>query len=266
MRRFSDICALLFFVMAMIGCDKAQDPVIINNLPPEYEIDMWEQLLPSKRVFQVRLSTIAATYCPQTSIDYDLTLANKDIKITVNGVGDQNCNDSGQTSPATSTFAVDPTGLTTGFYDLEFSLKDVIKNTTGQLDVSFDQYVLRFGSDKGVRTVREVLNRVPDDIIWGYVGYDDPDLKDAADDFISAMNALEPGKYKPGYYGHFRIEDNGEDITLLHEQINTESFETFTFQNVHEYSLFTNTLNAFQTQYEDKLSITIFTSNGDIFD
>ena len=254
--------AFLLVIMALIGActPDDNDPVIKFDIEDEFEIDMWEDLMPTYRTFSLEITTLAETYCENSTVNANVSKDGDRVIVSIEEIVEPDeCGGNGESA---AEGRVNLGSLETGFYQLEINLKGTVINK-GELIVEFDKYTLRMQTDYGLKLAREELLKVPENALWGYVGYDDPESEDEAAKFVNALRDLEGADFAPGYYGYFTIEDD-RDI-LLKEDNDFAFSKTFLFSNVEEYTYVQDLLNFYRTVHGDKLTMQVYTASGDVF-
>lgn len=256
----SCLCLIL-----VLGCKKNKDNNIIVNIEDDFYVDMFEDISNGERRFELRITTIKDQPCLNASIDYDLDFEEQSntIDLSINDLVDpEQCIEGSE-----PVFVIVPFGsLNSGTYTFNINLKDAVVNK-GRLVVYNDRYEMSMESDDGIEIVHEELMRIPNNTIWGYVGYDVNNASADATDFISELKNLpnvfdvqNNNLYKPGYYGYFNLEDN-KDI-LLSGEINANNFRSFIFQQEDENPTNVETLINTTCVEHAELTIEMFMQNG----
>jgi len=112
--------------------------------------------------------------------------------------------------PARAT--IDLGALSNGTYRLNLYNGDL--KHTGELIVSSDNYKVNFVDQPEFRFTNSPLNKIPEQTIWGLIGYHKSETSSLVQSFFAALMDLgaEKKAYTPGYYNGFEIDKDG-DIT-----------------------------------------------------
>lgn len=250
---------LLLAMLFMAACSKSSDPSVLppDNIADEYVVDMWEQLGTPGRSFSLNVSTIGIQPdCINHSIDFNFEAQSEIFKLSLNGIQDAADCEPGQ-APARSEIKVGQ--LDVGFYDLEINLDNLVINK-GTIAVSFDKYEIEINSSNGFKLKRSALYKVPENSIWGYIAYNDIDYADEADDFISFFNDFDSAPQQEGYYGYYRIDNQGKIV--IDNQTNMQYFRAFTFSNVNEFDNVKDIVDQYRALHGSAFEISIMLSNG----
>jgi len=196
----------LFWVVSMLmltTCDfrSLKDPIVLTDVEDEFILDMWEEITPQGRSFQLRMETIADQPCSNSTIDFSINRTSTIFDISLQQIDEPEDCAPGQ-APA---FAqINLGGLPPGFYPLSIDLRDAIVNKA-TLRVRTDAYRLEMDTEYGIKPLRSELRRITPDQFWGYISY--PGYLQSAVD--SLRQELEHyGTYQlpqDGYYGYFTI-------------------------------------------------------------
>lgn len=204
------------FLLSFSGCslDSLNDPVIVADIENEFYIDLWETL-GNISDFQLVIETIVDEECLNVPIDFDLLKRPNDFKVTLNEiVVPSDCNPG--SAPATASVSLG--NLPIGAYSFSINLKNTVNNV-GLLTVTPNQYLLEMETEHGFILVRSQLLRIPDHTIWGYVNFV-ADQSDLAAAFIEELKTLTaPKNFLRGYYGHFTINNEVNNITVTDQPI-----------------------------------------------
>lgn len=189
--------------------DEAKDQIV--QVDPEFTIDLFEKLSENNHTLSFIISSIDTQDCTNYEIDASSAHSSNFIRLVINDIViPENCNP-GQ---AFATTELDAAPLSIGTYDFEVVLKDAIFSE-GILDVSPQSYRVYMDTTNGFYFLHKELKRIPNQLVWGFVGYDNQDEdKPYADQFVADLRTLCSNvNLQNGYYGYFTVD--GADLSLI---------------------------------------------------
>jgi len=166
------------------------------------------------------------------------------------------------TGPASTT--IDLGSLSNGNYDLEIQVEG--KKSVGLLIVTPDFYAINLDKPRQLQIKFSPLIRVPDNTIWGTIGYASSSYSAMAQTFIDSLQyfGATPGSYLPGDYNYFEINSSGQIISP-----SNGGGYYFAQSYIFNYAENTSTLKTLVNNYGhnsgDTLSIILYTTKGEIF-
>ena len=103
--------------------------------------------------------------------------------------------------------------LENGTYNFEINIAG--KKNIGTLTVTSKNYKLSFANSNQLEIIDTVLNRVPDNTIWGLVGYHKESTITIVNDFLKSLEEAGTVKHNfdAGNYNYFQIDNNGNMLT-----------------------------------------------------
>ncbi len=257
MRIIKKWTVLAWIIVIWGACDfsSLDDITIVPNVEDEFYLDLWEKLSPTERTLVFKVSTIKDEACKNHKIGFEYERnANRLLLQLNNIIKSLDC----EPGKAPATADIDAEGLTPGFYELKIELRNAVEST-GQLSISGDNYLIELRKRNGVVLVRKELIKVPENAIWGYVQYQEAADETIAKAFISDLKAISTQKtYRNGYYGHFTIENGNARIDQQPDS------RTLPFlQQISENAAAVHDLLAqYRSAYGAKLSIVLYTWQG----
>lgn len=209
------LCLLL--LVQACNTDKTESPVLDTEIEKEYELDLWENLNNQTRSFQIRANTIKNQDCLNYFIESSINRTGNHIEINLGKPQITSICDRGI---GTAKSSLDLGTVSNGTYPCTIKLGQIVPST-GRLVVSSSSFFLSMPTPIGFRVLHNTLLRVPDNTIWGYIGYEavaQPVVVQFFDDLagISQSNDLPKG-----YYGYFNLLENGS-IELGSTQVSTD--------------------------------------------
>ena len=205
-KTFFYVCFVLssFGLIGVSACKKNSDfQGNLIDVSKDFNAKMWQILNDDGGDFALVLSTTQPQKCSGTTVNAYPNIYSNNVIVTIKDL----------TIPAncisTSDYARDTTyvsHLANGNYSFQLNLKDAVFNK-GSLIVSDTKYALSMDTQNGVNVDMTELMRVPNNLVWGLVNYDNG--SDAqADQFISELKSFaHPIALDNGEYGHFQIKD-----------------------------------------------------------
>ncbi len=238
---YKTITSLLLIFILCTSCELAEigDPVIDPNVDDEFLINLKETLSPDRKQLTLDISTIKKESCLNSSISYSVAPSNGGFEVLLNDIMIPEDCVPGE-SPAQADIVLDP--LLNGTYSFEINLRDRVANM-GVLRIDSDRYRLDMNSTNGFSVVNTTLNKIPFNLIWGYIAYQDTSAESTATNFITELADIsEEADLLTGSYGYFRVLS--ENNIVINEQPENKSVRAFAY-------LFTGTEDALQAIVDD---------------
>ena len=165
------------------------------------------------------------------------------------------------TAMGPATADIDLGSLAEGSYNLLLFAPGSIN--AGKLIVSPDHYRLDFNVTGRFVFPYVQLNRVPDNAIWGHVGYHRESSWHFVQSFLDELSSMgaQPGEFLPGEYTYFKILESGERETpKLHGYY---FIEPFIFDYRGDLPDLEDLVRYYGINHGDSLSISVFTWSGE---
>lgn len=209
------LCLLL--VMQACNTDKTESPVLDTEIEKEYELDLWENLSNQTRIFQIRANTIKTQDCLNYFIESSINRTGNNIEINL---GKPQIPSVCERGIATAKSSLDLGTISNGVYPFTIKLGQIVPST-GRLVVSSGSFFLSMPTPIGFRIIHNTLLRVPDNTIWGYIGYDAIAQPVVVQFFNDLASISQTNDLPKGYYGYFNLLENGS-IELGNAQVSTD--------------------------------------------
>ena len=227
------------------------------DVPKDFNAKMWQILTDNGGDFALVLSTTKTQACNNTAVNAFPNIYGSNVIVTIKDI----------TTPTTclgnGDFArdtMDVAHLSNGQYDFQLNLKDAIFNK-GSLTVTDTKYALSMESQNGIIVDAADLLRVPNNIIWGLVNYDNgSDVQ--ADQFLSDIKSVAHNiSLDKGEYGHFQINNNTINFPAEAQTTrpNTKKFYLKLDNSIKNIS---DLLQKYRQQYGTKMNLVLNTWNG----
>lgn len=248
-------------VMLVSGCNLTDDgKETVVKVTPEFTVDLFEELKESRN-FQLLIRTIEPQPCINNTIDFTAYRHLSQLSLSIHEILEAaDCIEGEERVGANAGFGY----LSNGTYDVRLNLKNTIVNE-GLLKVTKEAYQLNMSTKSGYELIRESLFRIPDNFIWGYVGYDNQaNAAQNAADFLTEINGMttDPALTK-GYYGYFTIND--DRVAVLKTPPPFSYFKTFYRQTDGNMEAIKDVLEAYRSgSNADLMEIKLFTWDGKV--
>ena len=203
----SKMVPLLCLLLVMQACvtDKTEAPVLDTAIAKEYELDLWETLDNNTRTLQIRANTIQSQNCLNYNIESSISRKGSNFEINL---GKPQIPSVCEPGIGTAKSTLDLGIISNGTYNLTVKLGQIVPST-GRLVVSNGSFYLSILNPIGFRITRNNLLRVPDNTIWGYIGYD-ANASPVVTQFFTDLAGISQNIDLPkGYYGHFNLLESG---------------------------------------------------------
>jgi hypothetical protein len=246
------ICIILLF-----GCDK--NP-LEENINSDIQIVMKEILDSNSRKLQFICSTEDEYPCSNYTINNSIKFSDNEINIQFNEISTP---DLCFTSIGPATAMIDMGKLEPGNYDLEIKVKN--RRSSGKLVVTSNYYEIQMDKTRKLEIANYTLNRIPDNSIWGKVGYHYTSTEALVESFIDSLMILgaTSNEYSTGDYGYFQIATNGQisfpGLSGYHFQ------KPFIFHFSQNSTLLKNLVRNYGQTFGDSVSISLFNTRGEVY-
>ena len=249
---------LIICLSGISACIKTED--VSSDFNENVTIRMFETVDSTKRTLILDCNTEKIFICANYQLETSYILANDKITISFTGISEPKiCLDSPR--PASARLSLD--GLENKAYPLEINLGT--RKFFGQLNVTSESFQVTLLPQIKFQFINPELKRVPINTIYGTIHYDSSLTNPTVQKFIDSLQfyGATPTLYKPGDYGQFQIESNGQI-----KQTQDLGYY-FTFYYIFNYSNNTEQLKSlvkrFGINYSDSLVITLNTTKGEVF-
>ena len=258
---------LMFFVfLAVVSCKLNDDELqVITDVEDTFSINLLEELTTTPRSFVLQLKSLQRQECGNYLINHNLNKQEDgQFTLAIEGLilpGNVECNNEAAFIAKDINIGTLPMGI----HEVQINLRDAIVNE-GLISVTEKGYELILESHIGIEFLNWELMRIPEQSIWGYVGFHDRPSSDENPEnttlFIEGLNAYA-NKIEPetGYYGKF-ISDDSNELTLL-EDVEVIVHKPFLFSHFDNLSEIKQYAERFREDVDNpNFEIKIFTSEG----
>jgi hypothetical protein len=248
---------LVVFLMLAAACTKNHSYEPVNS---DIKISIWETIDSTGRSLQFKCETKEIFPCFNYQIVTRFTKYPNSFVIDFTGIYiPEMCLTA--FGPALSIIDLGNPG--NSVYDIEISVEQ--SRNSGKLIVTSDYYIIDFERNDRIEFTNPILNRIPENTIWGTIGYHSPDTEPIVESFIETMINMgaKNRSYVPGDYGYFTIDKDGK---IEPPQMHGNYFiRPFIFEYSGESDALKEIVRDFGLNFDDKLKILLYNTEGDMF-
>jgi len=253
----------LFFSLFITACQPDEtSPEIRINISDELKVELWEVLSPTQRMLELRVSTLEELDCENYSLSFSLNQTINNSIVSINNIDPPSECIIGQ-APASS--QIDIGRFQEGDHSIELNLKDSEITNLGLLKVRQNFYELEMESDHGFYLPWKVLNKIPEDLIWGYLTIEgSADQTAILEEFNTKIAPLVDNIILfDGEYGYFEVEDRR--AIAIKDQDNTISQNIFLFKRTGTPNNVKAVLDNLRSDFSDQFTYRVIFSDGSSF-
>ncbi len=245
-------------LMMSSACKKNSDyQGSLIDVPKDFNAKMWQSLNDNGGDFALVLSTTKTQSCNNTVVNAYPNIYGNNVIVTIKDLtAPTNCTGTGDIARDTA----DVSQLANGNYNFQLNLKDAVFNK-GLLSVTDTKYTLSMETQNGIIVDATDLMRVPNNIVWGLVNYDNGS-DTQVDQFLSDLKSVAHIiSLENGEYGHFQINSNTISLPAEGQTLrpNTKKFFLKLDNSINNLS---NVVQKYRQQYGTKMNLTVNTWNG----
>ncbi len=255
------ICLCTILGLAACRTDTPDDPIIVPEVEKEFIVEMRERPGLAPRSLQLHLRTVKNQDCTDLGIQYEWTTAPASLRLDILGIRrPANCTP-GQ-APAQE--VVHAGALPDGLYDINIKLRNAVANT-GTLLLTEEACYLNMRAEEGLIIPIKQLRRVPEHIIWGYVGFSAPSMASAANNFVNELTAMSTTHgLGPGHYGHFQIPSSSGSPVITGAPIDL-NLRSFVYRFTGNTDDLRNLVQAYRNTHGNLMQIRLQSIQGLVF-
>lgn len=173
---------ILFVALFLSGC---RSDSMIEVIDSDVRLKLWETVDSTGRSLMLYCSTEKQYSCSNYAIDRSFNVSPGNIQIDFNGITTPEiCLTS--IGPATTTINLG--SLANGTYQLVINVER--NKSEGRLIVTSGFYEIILDQQEKLQIVNPILNRIPDNTIWGNVGYHTSTTAPLVQSFIDSLLQL----------------------------------------------------------------------------
>lgn len=260
-RNIHIICFCAMLGLTACRTDEPDDPIIVPEVEKEFVVEMRERPGPAPRSLQLHLRTVKNQDCTDLGIQYEWTVALTNLRLDILGIRrPANCMPGQAPAQETVTAGVLPEGL----YDINIKLRNAVANT-GTLLLTEETYYLNMQAEEGLVIPIKQLRRIPEHIIWGYVGFSAPSMASTANSFVNELAAMSAVHgLSAGHYGHFQISSGSGSPVITGAPIDL-NLRTFVYRFTGNADDLRNLVQAYRNSQGNLLQIRLQSIQGQVF-
>lgn len=150
-----------------------------------------------------------------------------------------------------------------GSYPVNIRVSGV--DNAGTLKVDEDMMIIGFTNPQMLNLVYDTLLRIPEDIIWGLVGYYYPGDTEKVNAFLDSLQQIgaQPRTLPYGEYGYFQTDTAGRLIAP--EGLPYNLTKTFVFDYALPMEPVQDVIDHYASLYYNDLYIYLYNSQGEIY-
>lgn len=198
------------------------DNNIVIDVDDDFKLTFLEDLRTPADDLLFTLESIRNRECEADTVTMDLNHLASAIAINIDVL-----NTSASCTPGTSRISTNTSTdeLLKDRMTLSIKLEALIANQ-GDIIVGDESIDIRMETTYGFYLPYESMQRVPDNLVWGYLGFTN-ESRPGAQEFIDRLNTLTTvADIGEGQYGYFELS-NATDLTVLEEQNTTKATQPF---------------------------------------
>lgn len=210
MKNLSLFTALSISILILeIGCSDAVTEVNYDRIDTRLELTLKEELLADSRSLSLDCATERIYPCINYGIDYSMTKSGNKITIRFNQI----------IMPDICLTALGPAysniklgNLSNGQYILNLMVNGITQTTI--LKVNDSTFKIEYKPRFDFIFKKTELKRIPQNVIWGSVGYISDTLTTSVNSFLDSLTNIGANEIylSPGDYGYFQIDSFGEIV------------------------------------------------------
>jgi len=245
----------------LVSCSLFRDPdsEVVIDIEKEFYLEMFEDLNENFRNFAFKIETIKEQNCLNSEIVVSSYMSSQNILIQIFDINDPSDCVPGNAPASKLVYSQVAEGKD---YDVQITLGDAIENT-GILKVFSDKYLFNLSSEHGFELKDNILWRIPEYLIWGFAGCDNPSLESRAKQFNTDLESIsEEIELEKGNFGFFTVLESG---LLEFKEVPSPSFyQPFYFYFSGDPQLYKDLVDTYRSEYPD-LAIEIRIYTGEIY-
>lgn len=257
------LSCLAMWLILSIGCSKTNQ-VIVGPLPTAINsainLTSFEKLDPLGATFEMRCLTDSIYPCANYSVGFELDTIADTLKLTFIEI----FSPSVCVPPDGPAFSLINLGdIANGTYQFPITVNTVVASAV--ITVTDSTIVITGGDSTWTNFTRPVLRRIPDNTIWGQVGYNAANAVDSANTFFDSLVSIGAtvDTLSEGSYGYFYFDNAGNPDSIL--ELGPSIGTTFRIPYVYHYTGDTAVLHSLVTAYANQgnvVEINVITSQG----
>lgn len=260
-------CYYYLFLLLFLGISACQtadiDPDINIDISDELQVELWEVLDESQRMLELRVTTLETLDCENYSISFALTQSGNSSTVSINNIVPPHECIPG-IAPASN--QINLGYFQEGEHPIHLNLRNNEITNHGKLIIKPRFYQLEMESDHGIFIPWDILKKVPEDLVWGYLTIEDADAAEQITILEEFHTRIAPWTetigLSQGAYGYFTIE-NGIP-TVIKDRQDTVTENLFLFEQMGNRVELIEAINNMRNEFGSQVSINAFLSDGSV--
>lgn len=224
--------ALVIFLWACDNTDEViVDPPLVVGITSVIDMTSFEKIEAGSTSLEFRCLTQDNFPCGNYVIDFLLNISIDSVDLNFTEITrPQIC-----LSSTDKAFGIVILGaLANNTYEFPISANN--DTVMAQLVVTDSTFEIKSGNGTWTNILRDTLRRIPDDIIWGQVGYNNAIDLGMANTYFDSLNNLGavPGTLSTGSYGYFFIDNMSQADSII--ELGPTIGTTFRIPYVYHYT------------------------------
>ncbi len=251
------VCCFLFQYCSLFDGNQT----IVENYAQEFELDFREVLTSNSNQFHFLVTHLKEYECKDAELRYSKWIHGSKIDLHIQDIKNPDPCISETYFPNAMIPAYE---ITQGSYQVQLTLPNSFVNN-GILSNLDDRYLFHFTDQNGIKLKTTSLFKIPKNLIWGYVGTKNGIDKKTVDEFMIDLTLQsEKANIQAGNYGYFKFNKDSE-ILLEHLPSDLSNMRSFLVKHTDKFALRELRTN-YHEKYGENLQISMYTSDGDIWD
>jgi len=257
MQKFYITLVVLLSVLLMSSCLKTKkDPLPLGAV----KMGFIEVLSPDARHLNLYIFTEENFPCLNYFINYGFTSNSGNLTIHLKHVDATDFCITG-VGPATAQ-------MNLGVYQngtYQINIKVANAENAGTLQVTPSQYIVTMDNPQMLTMITDTLYRIPNDLVWGYVAYNDAANEGLALSVLDSLQQIGATNVEltSGEYGYFALDEEG-NITLM-DQSEAKYNLGFIYEYEGEDQALKDVIRDFYINHSSEVFIFIRTSKGNLY-
>lgn len=260
MLKFFNFLSILLAICFFASCAGFNNPgsELILNVDNEFEIGILEVLGEDSRSIEFTITSLDKQSCQETKLDLQHKTTLNSLNINISDIIlPAECGVKGSYPEGKVQF-----NLTEREYELQVDIQDIVQHK-GILNVKDNSYELTIGSEKGLILGTGLLQRIPENFVWGYYQTSiETELSNLRTFFQNSNLEIERlTNMDAGYYSYFDIDSEGN--LIIEDLPSSGNVQPFGFMNMPIAELKTKVEN-FKVE-NPNLNLNFFGADGSEF-
>lgn len=221
------ILFLSLIFLAACATSGVEEPIVIADVEKEFIIYPREVLnTTTPKELEWVIVSKNTEPCQNYEIKARLEKNNTDLSLYIDEISNPEDCIVGEITPS---LILNSGKITQSSYNFNITLKKTIENQ-GHLKKTDNRYSIQIASENGIDLQHKELISIPDEALWGYIGWPEGLETDQLERVLSEMKDIWSAVNLPsGFYGHFLVMPGSPNNPNLLEQPDFESFHTVLF-------------------------------------